>query len=110
MTNKAMFPIRREDGSVTVAARFSMYDPATRTVVEERVAEWVRQKHEDEHIDLTEDLASRPRVLPVGEESLEVVFEGKPGSTRWRDWMVLVTVVLTSELHGLVFDGILRLR
>jgi len=99
----AVFPMKREDGSFAVSARFSASQEEVLQRVDELIATWVRTKS-DEHIDWTGDLVTVPTVKHVDKQTVEVVFDGKPGSRRWKDWMVSITQQLSS-LPGMTFEG-----
>jgi hypothetical protein len=102
--NRPLFPAKRDDGSFAVAARFSLIGTTSVKTVEDRVTDWVRRKTVDDHVDLSNDLAVSPQVAVIGPDTLYVVFEGKPGSKLWKDWMVAVTQDLMA-LSDLTFEG-----
>lgn len=52
---------------------------------------------------MQEDLRSAPLVTALPGDRVEVVFEGLPGSRRWKDWLVEITYDL-DKLEGLSFE------
>ena len=96
------FPSKRQDGSFTVSARFSSAVQRVDKLATARISAWMRAK-EEQRIDVMEDLSSPPRVLAT-REGIEVVFEARPGSRRWKDWMVAVSQDLAEGVHGLTFE------
>lgn len=101
--SQARFPTTRDDGSVSVAARFNFDEPLAVDAVGATVRCWIAQR-EAETIDLTADLATDPHVVVRDEHTLDVVFDGRPGSSRWKDWMVALTQEMASTLSNVRFD------
>jgi hypothetical protein len=99
------FPRTREDGSITVAARFSVAEIATLRCVQDFVAGWLRGLTATGHVDLLEEMTVLPHVLATEPASIDVVFDGRSGSRRWKDWLVLLTRDLTTSLPELKFVG-----
>jgi hypothetical protein len=93
---KAVFPQRREDGSLSVASRFSVYDATTVRRVEDYVTGWIHGIAATNHVNLLEDLAVAPYVVAGEGGIVDVIFDGRPESRRWKDWMVYLTRDLES--------------
>ena len=98
------FPQRRPDGSLCVASRFSLAGEATEQSIQAYVAGWMRGIMATGHVDLAEDLVEAPRVVARGPASVDVVFDGKPGSQRWKDWLVYLTRDLASSMPGITLE------
>ncbi len=103
--NGARFPSKRDDGTFSVSARFSISEPQLRELVEAIVSSWVRKRVSEEDVVIGNDLLSEPRVVGIDAQRLDVVFEGGPQSRRWKDWMVAVVQELTSSIQGVSFEG-----
>jgi len=98
----ARFPRKRDDGSLSVAARFSVSNPATCGRIEDYVTGWVHGVMI--RSDLLEDLSTLPRVVTRGETLVDVVFDAEPGSRRWKDWMVCLARDLKSWNTSITFE------
>jgi hypothetical protein len=101
----ATFPQKRHDGSLTVAPRYSLSREATAQRVEDYVAGWGAGIMATRQVDILQDLVTLPRVVAGGADSVEIVFDVKPGSLRWKDWMVYLTRDLKHWIPGVRFDG-----
>lgn len=99
--SQVRFPKRREDGSVSVAARFTFDAPFAVEAAEATLRKWIAQ-HATETGDPTEDLVSEPYVVVRDQRTLDVVFDGLPGSPRWKDWMVALSQEMTA-VYGVTF-------
>ena len=86
MTVRTRFPHRRSDGSLSVAARFTVAGDAA--PLREYVANWQRARPDDLDIALEVELASGPQVVEREGSVVDVVFEGRPASKRWKELMV----------------------
>jgi len=95
------FPRRREDGSFTVLARFSVSDDAIIPLLYDYVQSWIRanstwiriwrsNRITEERWDFYSEFLSEPRVRVDPESrSFSIVLEGRPSATtRWKDWAV----------------------
>jgi hypothetical protein len=89
--NQRRFPQTHADGSMSVAARFATTDAAPADRIEDYVAGWLRGVIATGHVDLLADLSALPYVVRRKRASLDIVFDAKPGSTRWKDWLVFLT-------------------
>src|SRR5262249_46056955 len=94
------FPSKRADGSFSVSARFSVSDERVRKVVEDNVSQWVRKKVTDDHVDFGNELTAEPHLVALVDNRVDVVFDGRPGSRRWKDWMISIVQELTSSVEG----------
>jgi hypothetical protein len=56
------------------------------------------------NVDLLEDLVETPRGVARGQTSVDVVFDGKLGSQRWKNWLVCLTRDLETALPGLMLE------
>lgn len=90
-----LFPRERDDGSFTVAARFTVPNADARDLIRQRVSTWVAGRVEREQVDVLADLSSLPRVEEVDSSTADVVFEGRPGSRLWKGFMVELTQELS---------------
>jgi hypothetical protein len=86
--SQRLFPARRKDGTFSVASRFSTADSVTRERIQAFVAGWAMGTARYAQMD--EELMSLPRTVDRA-EFIEVVFDGKPDSQHWKDWMVFVS-------------------
>jgi hypothetical protein len=100
----ALFPHKREDGSFAVAARFAVSGTNTAESIRQRAAAWVSTRTADGPASLLADFSSLPEVQQASPDTLDVVFDDRPGSRRWKDWMVALTQELTS-VDGAAFVG-----
>ena len=101
----ANFPLKREDGSLSVACRFSA-PPGALARVEGWVEGWTRGIMATRLVDLLEDLSAPPRVVARKDGYIDIVFDGKPASRRWKDWMVYLSRDLgASSIPGVNFEG-----
>ena len=94
------FPTRREDQSFSIAARFSLSDTAVLPLVKACVLAWVRANQtwyriwrsnvvEVEELEFQAEFLSEPRLEQLaGAGCFTLVFDCKPSSTRWKDWIV----------------------
>lgn len=94
-----MFPMRRTDGSACVSARFEIASPELVDLVARRTAAWFSSRPE-----IQDDFRAAPVVRLVDGDRVEVVLELRPGSQRWKDWLVDVTRTLDAS-SGLSFTG-----
>jgi hypothetical protein len=101
---RALFPHQRDDGSFTVAARFAVSGADTTESVRRRLAAWVSARNADWPDGLLGDFFSPPEIHQAGPDTLDVVFEGRPGSRMWKGWMVDLTRELRS-VEGTAFAG-----
>jgi len=97
-----LFPTKRPDGTCSVSARFYLSSPDVLEVVEREVHEWVSSNRTA----MDQDPRSLPRVNPLPDERVEVIFEGTADSRRWKDWMVHMThrFTVASRIDGLSFE------
>jgi hypothetical protein len=102
--NQRRFPQTRADGSMSVAARFSTSNTAPAQRIQDYVAGWLHGAMATGHVDLLDDLSALPYVVRREQGSLDVVFDAKPGSTRWKDWLVFVTRDLKSSFPDATFE------
>jgi hypothetical protein len=112
---EAIFPKRRDDGSFAVAAIFSVSDDAVVRLVGDYATRWVRANQtwtriwradsiEEERLEFLNDFASEPRLeSKVGQ--LAFTFTGRPGSKRWKDWLVRFVDELTKVFAEVQFQG-----
>ena len=98
----SQFPRRRGDGSLSVSCRFEIPELGLLSAATNIVVEWVREKSTN-GIPIDEDLREAPRVAVRSRDHLEVIFEGLPGSVRWKNWLVEVTQRL-SAIPGIKFE------
>lgn len=101
MTSQAKFPKRRDDGSVSVAARFAFDTPTAVDAAKSTVRTWIMQRTAD-GIVLGEDLTKEPCVVVHGADTFDVVFDGRAGS-HWKDWMIALTQEIVSEIPNATF-------
>jgi hypothetical protein len=86
------FPALRADGSCSVAIRLRLPAMAQQEL-EDYVARWMREKAE-QGINISDDLVTEPHIVIRGEDTVDIVVEGKANSLRWKDWFVDLTVHL----------------
>jgi hypothetical protein len=99
----APFLRRREDRTFSVSSRFVLEDSALKDVVDDYIATWVHRKTHENHIDLLKDLAVLPWTEIAQDGFIDIVFDGKPDSRRWKDWMVYLTRDLASSITRVTF-------
>jgi len=91
-----LFPRTRDDGSFTVAARLTLSTADAHEVVRRQLTQWITRHSDDSH-DLLLELSSLPRIEPIDPTTVDVVFDGRPGSQLWKGLLVDLTRDLTSE-------------
>jgi hypothetical protein len=99
-----MWPTRRTDGSVDVAAQFVPQSRSAKAGLEAVVASYVERKAEQDSVDLLDDLAALPTVEDAEEGRLRVRFRSRPGATRWKDWLVEFTDT-ADQIPEVSFEG-----
>jgi hypothetical protein len=103
----AQHPSRRRDGTVSVGARFFSSDPRALEFIRAQVSSYASRKA-GEKVDLLEDLVRLPRVEADHAGHVMVIFDGRPGSELWRDWMVECTAEIKT-LRDVQFEGFVDL-
>lgn len=98
------FPELRDDGTLSVAARYTVPNEESVRRLEAVVSEW-NQGAAGRGIDLLAELSTLPHVARRERLVVDVVFQGKRGSRRWKDWMVAVTKVVRSTLPEVSFES-----
>lgn len=101
---EAKWPTKRLDGSIVVAARFRVDRQDGTGAVAECISRWDARKTAL-GVDTSADLATPPHAEEMDKTSIEIVFEGKPGSRLWKDWLVDLTRDVTETVDGLQFEG-----
>jgi hypothetical protein len=64
------------------------------------IAGWLCGLAATGQVNVTADLLSVPRVTAGPEGTLDIIFDARPGSRRWKDWMVLLTPELRLSLRA----------
>jgi RHS repeat-associated protein len=96
----AGFPIRRSDGTISVASRISLDEPGRLSVVQGFVSGWFIGV--SRYADPLRDLSSPPYVNLHGQQC-DVVFDARAESREWKDWMVFLSRDLLSSVAGIGF-------
>ena len=91
MTVRRLWPDKNEDGSVSVAVRFEASGIDPYALLGDEIRSWSERLRTERKVDLTTSLSKSPYVMRSGEATVDVVFEGRAGSRRWRDWLVSFT-------------------
>jgi hypothetical protein len=73
-----LWPRKREDGSMSVAARFAAPTDAQTAAVRRVLADWNTRKA------VTDELVSQPYVVVMDAETIDVVAEVRLGSWGWK--------------------------
>lgn len=94
------FPMQMDDGSVRVASRFKLDRPEALEVSQQRLREWIVERR----VHFEADLIGEPQLELLTDQTLQIVFHGKSGSRRWKDWMVAATQELAA-VDGLTFHS-----
>jgi hypothetical protein len=68
------------------------------------VAAYVERKAKVDGVDLLTDLSALPAVEDPGKGRLRVRFRSRPGTRRWKDWLVEFTNG-ASQIDGLELEG-----
>ena len=98
------FPRERDDGTVSVAAQFTLLDEGGAEDAERAVADWNGAHGADALADLTEE----PLFELRDERRFTVSVTARPGSRNWKDWLVWVTRSVEQAGAGR-FDGFIDL-
>jgi hypothetical protein len=102
--NKALFPSRRSDGSLSVAARYSVSGAFQKKLIHDYVARWTIDKPTRYLGGIRRALARDPYVVDRSDTLLDIVFDGRPRSRMWKDYMVLL-VKDVPRVPGIAFRG-----
>ena len=97
------FPARRDDGSASVAVRLRSERPGVADMIADALKNWVDERKR-QGVDLMLDLRAEPQLVVRSEGLFDVVLDGLPSSSRWKNWMVLLTQFLLSEVPGVTFE------
>jgi hypothetical protein len=111
------FPKQRKNGSFTVFCRFEASKGKILGLVRDYVNAWAAanriwvriwrgKKIRMERWKFYSEFRSKPRVeiAPDG-SGFSVVFEGRPGTKRWKDWVVMLVKELSTIFHEIKFIG-----
>ena len=102
----AGFPARRDDGTFSVAMRFRAQSTLGTENVQKRIEEWIALTSELWHRSFGDEFSAVPRAESRPEGIVEVTFEGRSGSSFWRDWFVYLCQDLERSFDGLVHVSI----
>jgi hypothetical protein len=100
---RPIWPTKRDDGTVSVAARFAVERPDALDSLRDGIARWLMEKA-SARIAIGQDLAHQPEPEPLGPSRVDVVFDARGGSRMWKDWLVQLTRELSS-IDGVNFEG-----
>jgi hypothetical protein len=98
-----VFPSRREDGTFSVAIRYSVSTDEAVSAVRCRITGWIERKSERDDLDIATELAQPPSVEVIDAQTIQVVFDGRPTSILWKGLMIEVAQELST------IDGLERL-
>jgi hypothetical protein len=98
------WPTKRSDGTVSVAARFTISDPSDTESIRHTIEGWLAGKAEL-GIDIDRDLTKPPQVESTDQLHADIVFDGTATSRRWKDWLVELTREVTNATDAVVLDG-----
>ncbi|MCA9266645.1 MAG: hypothetical protein KDA60_22460 [Planctomycetales bacterium] len=111
------FPRLRPDGSFSIVAvyRFNGDREAIAESVATWIHDWLRRKDpwirrwstgETETLIFSHEFSEAPRLVNAGNETIQIEFEGRPGSRWWKDWIGRFTHDLVEEHPGIAsFDS-----
>jgi hypothetical protein len=100
-----IWPSRRPDGSVSVAARYSVSSEDSLRAVRECVARvWAHGLAENQRRRIAAELDRRPYVVERGKGQVDIVIDGRPHSRLWKSYLVDVAKDV-SHLPGTKFEG-----
>ena len=99
-----IFPSRRADGSLSVAARYSVSDTSQRKLINDYVAQWIRERPVLSKERQRHELLTDPYIVERPDGLLDIVFEGRPGSRLWKDYLGLL-VRDVPHVPGIAFEG-----
>jgi len=103
-TGKPTWPSSRDDGSISVVARFET-DESALDHVRSRLEEWVAEQRRLGR-KLDDDLALPPTLGVLDTRHIEILIEARPGARAWKDWLVAVSSELTA-IDGVRLEGFL---
>lgn len=86
-----------------MAARFKFDGRVAADAAAAKVRSWIADR-DAEAIDLTEDLVSVPYVVVRDDSTFDVVFDGRSGPPRWKDWMVALAQEIASTVSNVKFN------
>lgn len=96
-------PLLRPDGSFSIAARFESISGRV-DEVRSAVARSIETRERREGVSFDAAFVSTPEVR-LSDDTILVVFEGRPGGLMWKDWLVAVTRDVEISLDGVDFRG-----
>jgi hypothetical protein len=99
------FPSLRDDGSCSVAARFSFTDPKAPENLVRFSSEWSVATATNPLQPFEVELFSPPRVDQSTTADLYVVFDARPGSKYWKDFMVMFVLAIRDSDVEVNFVG-----
>lgn len=105
--DRSPWPRKREDGSISIGARFAASTDSQRAAVRRVLADWnARRAGADWNTRgvVTGDLASEPYVVVVDGGTVDVVAEVRPGSWGWKIILGLMTDRIDKETDA-TFEG-----
>jgi hypothetical protein len=105
---RTIWPTRREDGSTSVAVRLPRTE-VSKGRLEEFVIAWISRVTKEHALGLSEALTGPPRMMHRDPTTVDVVFDGRAGSPRWKDWLVLFTRDLETSGLDIRVEGFLDL-
>jgi hypothetical protein len=101
-----IWPRRRPDGSVSIAARFSTKSGVTLSVLRSFVERWLETRPDAQRAAMERDLADLPRVAEAGVGAADIVIHTRPERGYWaRDWLVVLTRATETAFPNAVLIG-----
>jgi len=105
LLNTPLFPSRRRDGSLSVAARYSVSDTSQKKLIQDYVAQWTIDLSARYRAGMRRELLTDPYVVERADGRLDVVFDARPGSRMWKDYLALL-VRDVPHVAGIAFEGL----
>ena len=99
-----LFPSRRNDGSLSVSARYSVSDTGQKKLIQDYVAQWTIGRPSRSRDGLRRALVRDPYVVERVDGRLDIVLDVRPGSRMWKNYMALL-VRDVPHLPGITYEG-----
>ena len=111
----ANFPRKRTDGSFPLAAWFSTSDERVIPLVSDYLSAWVIANQtwtriwradsiHQERLQFADDFSASPCLRSGAGGRFAILLEGRPGSTRWKDWAVFMVDDLSKVFAEIKFE------
>lgn len=103
--SQPIFPSRRPNGSVAVAARYSVSSADLKKLIQDYVEQSNKNRSTESRTKMMTQLLKEPYALDHGQDFVDIVIEGNPTAKRWKDYLAEV-VANVPRAQGIAFEGL----